>query len=170
MDKSRDDRFGMQVPVAADGLQAWSVETDIGLRCQCDQIDTAAYVPADHDFGGCLEFTKTGDTQFIIPRLPHALYAKQRIGVRFRLKAVSGPMPTVCIAARPALQHCETMLKSDPVLLDRHQIVATLFAVIGMGTDSAMPADRDIGLCLTGAIGGTLRVAEVDVFDIALAL
>ncbi len=98
MNKAITDGLVLMPPPFAAGLGLWSRENGIaGSGSYLGQAN-AAFVPADQDFGGCLELQKTQAVQKLrcfqqIPFQP-GMYLR----VTARVKAVSGALPSVRIA------------------------------------------------------------------------
>ena len=98
MNKAITEGLVLMPPPFSAGLNLWSRED--GLTGQGSWLgqSNAAFVPSDQDFAGCLELTKTLSTMKLrcfqsIPFEP-GLYLR----VTARVKAVSGPLPSVRIA------------------------------------------------------------------------
>ena len=83
------------------GLHHWSSQDGPPGQDDYDNEPNAAFVPADQDFSGCLEPTKTQTVQklraFYQTPLSPGCYRR----IRTRMKLVSGAFPTVSIAGWP---------------------------------------------------------------------
>ena len=98
MNKAITDGLVLMPPPFSSGLSVWSSENGTPGGVTYDTVGTAAIVPSDLDFGGCLELLKTDSVQRIrytgeTPLLPGCY-----LRVTARVKAVSGPFPSVRIA------------------------------------------------------------------------
>ncbi|RMD91334.1 MAG: right-handed parallel beta-helix repeat-containing protein, partial [Alphaproteobacteria bacterium] len=93
---------GLNPPPFADGLDVWSREDGTPGTATYANASDAAFVPADQDFGGCLEIQKTETTQRLRYMGQTPITAGQYLRVTARVKAISGPMPAVRIAGYPA--------------------------------------------------------------------
>ena len=99
MNKIVTDGVLLIPPKFAAGLDVWSSQDGTpGSDTYANNLN-AAFVPADSDFGGCLELVKTEPVQALryigeTPLLPECY-----LQVRVKVKAVSGPFPAVRIAA-----------------------------------------------------------------------
>ena len=137
----------------------------------------AAFVPADQDFEGCLELQKTVATQKLrcfqqIPFQP-GLYLR----VTARVKAISGPLPQVRIAAYAANSSGNNITTADQqgpsVSLTTYGQVVTVSAIIASGnrtgvdmTWGTLPVYGHLGLDLTGPTGGVVRIDDIQVEDV----
>ena len=98
MNKAITDGLVLNPPAFGDGLAVWSSENGTPGSVSYDAVPTAAAVPGDVDFGGCLELLKTESVQRLrymgeTPLLPGCY-----LRVTARVKAVSGALPSVRIA------------------------------------------------------------------------
>ncbi|MGR3367035.1 MAG: glycosyl hydrolase family 28-related protein [Sagittula sp.] len=141
---------------------------------------SAAFVPADQDFGGCLEIQKTSGTQKLRymgqTPLPPGCYLR----VTARVKAVAGALPSVRIAGYPAtaggaaVGGVVTVGASVP-LTDYGEVVE-VSAIVGAGNRGGVDlvwgtgaAYGHFGIDLTGANGGVVRVDDLVIEDITAA-
>ena len=98
MNKAITEGLLLMPPPFSGGLDVWSSEDGTPGSATYDGATNAAFVPADQDFGGCLELVKTEDTQKLrymgeTPLLPGCY-----LRVTARVKAISGNLPSVRIA------------------------------------------------------------------------
>ena len=63
MNKAITDGLVFMPPAFANGLSVWSSEDGTPGSTTYDSLGTAAVVPADTDFGSCLELLKTASVQ-----------------------------------------------------------------------------------------------------------
>ena len=63
MNKAITDGLALMPPPFVNGLDVWSSEDGTPGSDTYDGAGNAAFVPADQDFGGCLELVKTQSTQ-----------------------------------------------------------------------------------------------------------
>ncbi len=99
MNKAITDGIVFMPPAFANGLNVWSSGDGTPGSPTYDGSGTGAFVPADADFGGCLEILKVSTTQQLrymgqTPLLPGCY-----LQIKARVKAISGPLPEVRIAA-----------------------------------------------------------------------
>ncbi len=177
MNKAVTDGLILMPPAFADGLDIWSSEDGTAGTATYEGASNAAFVPADQDFGGCLELTKTETTQRLrhmgkTPILPGCY-----LRVTVRVKAISGNLPSVRIAAWAGAaddSHVPGLPESGPaVLLTGYGEVRTVTAIIGSGLRGGVdmvwgtaPAYAHVGLDLTGANGGVVRIDDLVVEDV----
>jgi hypothetical protein len=176
MNKAITDGIVFMPPAFEDGLDVWSSEDGTPGSASYDNDSNAAIVPADQDFGGCLELLKTQATQKVrymgeTPMLPGCY-----LQVTARVKAVSGNLPGVRIAAYAVDAggaHVVGLTETGATItLDAYGEVATVTAIIGTGARSGVdmawgtvPVGAHIGLDLTGATGGVVRIDDIVIED-----
>ena len=177
MNKAITEGLVLMPPPFSAGLQLWSREDGRpGQGSYLGQAN-AAYVPADQDFSGCLELQKTATTQKLrcfqqIPIQP-GLYLR----VTARVKAMSGALPSVAIAAWAGSSSGTNVTTADQVgpavALTSYGAVVTVTAIIGSGNRQGVdmvwgtsPAYGHFGLDLTGANGGVVRIDDITIEDV----
>ncbi len=177
MNKAISEGLVLMPPPFSAGLDLWSRED--GLVGQGSYLgqSNAAFVPSDQDFGGCLEITKTQSTMKLrcfqaIPFQP-GLYLR----VTAKVKAISGPFPTVRIAGwaeNSSGGNVGTAVQTGPsTLLTTYGEVVTVSAIIGSGDREGVdmvwglaPVLGHLGLDLTGNTGGVIRIEDIVVEDV----
>jgi hypothetical protein len=140
----------------------------------------AAFVPADANFGGCLELLKTDSTQ----RLRHMGQTPLPVGcylrVTARVKAVSGALPSVRIAGFAATAGGAAVpgvtTEAAAVPLTSYGAVVEVSAIIGTGNRNGVDmiwgteaAYGHFGLDLTGPNGGIVRIDDIRIEDVTVA-
>jgi len=167
-------------PAFAEGLDVWSSEDGTPGSATYDGAANAAFVPADQDFGGCLELLKTQSVQKLrwmgqTPILP-GVYLR----IRARVKAVSGIFPDVRIAAFAADSNGDNIASLTQVgpttTLGQYGDVVEVSAIVGTGARGGvdMPwglsaAYGHFGLDLTGGSGGIVRIDDIEIEDVTSA-
>jgi hypothetical protein len=177
MNKAISEGLVLMPPPFSAGLNLWSRED--GLTGQGSYLaqSNAAFVPSDQDFGGCLELTKTVGTMKLrgfqaIPFQP-GLYLR----VTAKMKAVSGPFPSVRIAGwaeNVSGGNVATAVQTGPsTLLTTYGEVVTISAIIGSGNREGVdmvwglaPVLGHLGLDLTGNTGGVIRIEDIVIEDV----
>lgn len=177
MNKAITEGLALMPPAFSQGLDVWSREDGTPGSVTYDGAADAALVPADQDFAGCLELQKTEATQ----RLRHMGQTPILVGcylrVTARVKAVSGNLPEVRIAAWAgdgSEAHVPGLIETGPsVALTAYGRVETVSAIIGTGTRTGVdmawgsaPVYAHIGLDLTGPDGGVVRIDDLVVEDV----
>ncbi|PZR01091.1 MAG: hypothetical protein DI533_08540 [Cereibacter sphaeroides] len=177
MNKAITDGLVLMPPPFSAGLNLWSRENGTsGAGSYAGQAN-AAYVPADQDFGGCLELQKTATLQKLrcfqqIPVQP-GMYLR----VTARVKAISGNLPTVRIAGYAATSaggNVATAQQTGPeVTLTSYGSVVTVSAIVGSGNRpgnnmvwGTAPVYGHFGLDLTGPVGGVVRIDDIMIEDV----
>ena len=99
MNKAITDGIQLMPPAFEFGLNVWSSEDGTAGSATYQGASNATLIAADADFGGCLELFKTSATQKLrytgeTPILPGCYWR-----ITAKVKAVSGPLPSVRIAA-----------------------------------------------------------------------
>ncbi|MGA0282544.1 MAG: right-handed parallel beta-helix repeat-containing protein, partial [Paracoccaceae bacterium] len=85
-----------------DGLGVWFGGDGTPGSATYDKINHAVFVPADADFGGCLEIEKTNSTERLRYSGKTPIQAETYIRVTARLKCITGNLPAVRIAGYAA--------------------------------------------------------------------
>lgn len=176
MNKAVTDGLVLMPPPFEAGLNLWSREDGLPGQGSWANQPNAAFVPADQDFGGCLEVQKTTATLKLrsfqqIPFRP-GMYLR----VTARVKCLSGPFPSVRIAAFAAATNGANVASAiqigPTVALDQYGEVVTVQALIGSGNRSGVdmvwgtaPAYGHFGIDLTGATGGIVRIDDITIED-----
>ncbi len=159
------------------GLDVWSSGDGTAGSDTYAAALNAAYVPADQDFGGCLEIQKVSTIQKLrymgqTPILPGCY-----LRVTARVKAISGNLPSVRIAgwAGDASDSNVAGLTEEATqtTLTSYGQVLEVSAIVGTGNrggvDMVWPspvAYGHFGLDLTGANGGVVRIDDLEIEDI----
>lgn len=177
MNKAVTDGLVLMPPAFEAGLNLWSREDGRPGQGSWANQPNAAFVPADQDFGGCLEIQKAASLTKLrcfqqIPFLP-GMYLR----VTVRVKCLSGALPEVRIAGYAAAangSNVATAVQTGPtVALPGYGQVVTVSAIIGSGNRGGVgmvwgtaPVYGHLGLDLTGANGGILRIDDITVEDV----
>ena len=140
MNKAITDGIVLMPPGFAGGLDVWSSGDGTPGSTTYDGSGNAAFVPADQDFGGCIEILKseaiqklryTGET----PLLPGCY-----LQIKARVKAISGALPSVRIAAWAGGAggvHVPAVVQTGPaVSLTTYGKVVEVSAIVGSGARS----------------------------------
>jgi len=178
MNKAITEGLVLMPPPFSAGLTLWSREDGRPGQGSYAGQSNAAFVPADADFAGCLELQKTTSVQKLrsfqqIPMQP-GLYLR----VRVRVKALSGPLPSVRIAGwagSASGTNVTTAQQTGPaVALTSYGQVVEVTAIIGSGNRRGVdmvwglaPVYGHIGLDLTGTNGGVVRIDDITIEDVS---
>ncbi len=177
MNKAITDGLQLMPPPFAAGLGLWSSGDGTPGSPTYQGAPNAALVPADPDFGGCLELVKTQAVQKLRHMGQTPLLPGMYLRVRARVKAVAGTLPSVRIAAwagDAAGANVAGVPQTAPaVALDSYGTVVTVEAIIGSGNRGGVtlpwgtrPIYAHVGLDLTGPNGGTVRIDDIEVTDV----
>lgn len=176
MNKAVTEGLILNPPPFANGLSVWSSGDGVPGSPTYDGAANAAFVPSDPDFGGCLELLKTVATQKLrwmgqVPILPGCY-----LRVTARIKAVSGALPGVRIAGYAALANGAPVpgltLTAATTTLTSYGDVTEISAIIATSTRGGVnltwngAAYGHLGLDLTGANGGLVRIDDLTVEDV----
>ncbi|TMM51162.1 glycosyl hydrolase family 28-related protein [Sulfitobacter sabulilitoris] len=177
MNKAITDGVLLMPPAFANGLDVYSSGDGTPGSDTYDADANAAFVPADQDFGGCLELFKTQGTQKLrytgqTPLLPGCY-----LRITVRIKAVSGNLPSVRIAGYAALgtgAAVPGVVTTGPsVALSSYGEVVEVSAIVGAGARGgvdmvwgAQAVYGHFGLDLTGQNGGVVRIDDIVIEDI----
>lgn len=177
MNKAITDGLVLMPPPFSGGLDVWSREDGTPASARYDGAADAAFVPADQDFGGCLEILKTEDTQRLrwtgeTPILPGCY-----LRISARVKALSGPMPNVRVGAwagaAGGVEVTGLPLAGPATTLTSYGEIVEISAIVGTGTRMGVDLQwgtealyGHFGLDLTGASGGAVRIDDLVIEDI----
>ncbi len=180
MNKAITDGLVLMPPPFSNGLAVWSSGDGTPGSATYVGATNAAFVPADQDFGGCLELVKTQTTQKLrhmgeTPILPGCY-----LRITARVKAIAGNLPGVRIAAWAGAGGgaalADVVTTGPTVQLSAYGEVVTVSAIVGTGTRGGvdMPWGRSavyghFGLDLTGPNGGVVRIDDIEIEDITSA-
>ena len=178
MNKAITDGVLLMPPAFANGLDVWSSGDGTPGSDTYDNAPNAAFVPADQDFGGCLELQKTAGTTRLrymgqTPLLPGCY-----LRVTARIKAIAGNLPTVRIAGFAARANGSSVgglgTAGDAVTLTTYGSVVEVSAIVGAGNRSGVdlvwgtePVYGHFGIDLTGPNGGVVRIDDLIIEDIS---
>jgi hypothetical protein len=138
---------------------------------------SAAFVPADQDFGGCLEIQKTEGTQRLRYMGQTPLQPGCYLRVTVRIKATAGALPNVRIAgfAGDASDDEVTGVPTSgaSVALPGYGEIVEVSAIVGGGdrggVDLVWGTDAvygHFGIDLTGPNGGVVRIDDIQIEDV----
>ncbi|QPZ92336.1 glycosyl hydrolase family 28-related protein [Thioclava electrotropha] len=167
-------------PAFAEGLDQWSSEDGTPGSTTYESTGNAVLVPADADFGGCLEMLKTQTVQKLRYMGDTPILPGTYLRIRARVKAVSGNLPEVRVAGYAATgsgAHVTGVVEVGPmVALQSYGAVVEVSAIVGTGSRDGvdMPWGLDavygyFGLDLTGANGGVVRIDDIEIEDVTEA-
>lgn len=162
------------------GLSRWSSGEGTAGSPSYTSAPNAAVVAADADFGTCLEVLKTSGTLRLRHMLETPYLAGMYLRVTARVKVLSGNMPSARISCLPVNGSGAAIgglvPTADAVALTSYGAVVTVSAIIGSGARAGVdlvwgtaPAGVHVGLDLTGATGGVVRIESLQVEDITSA-
>ncbi|CUH75368.1 glycosyl hydrolase family 28-related protein [Tropicibacter naphthalenivorans] len=181
MNKAITDGIVFMPPAfSADTLGQWSRGDGTPGSDTYANLATAAFVPADQDFGGCLEIQKTTSTQTLRYMGQTPLPVGTYLRITARVKATAGALPQVRIAgwAGDAGGNAVTgiPLTATSKSIDAYGEIVEVSAIVGSGQRGGvdMPWGTDpiyghFGLDLTGANGGVVRIDDIIIEDITSA-
>lgn len=176
MNKAVTEGLILMPPPFADGLAVWSSGDGIPGSPSYDGAANAAYVPSDPDFEGCLELLKTASTQKLRWKgntpVINGLYLK----VSARVKAVSGALPSVRIAGFAATSGDAAVpgvvVNGPSVTLTTYGEIVEVSAIIATASRTGVDMKwhgvhhGHVGLDLTGATGGVVRIDDLRIEDV----
>ena len=176
MNKAVTDGLILMPPPFAGGLNVWSSGDGTPGSPTYDGAANAAYVPSDPDFEGCLELLKTSTTQKLRWMGQTPVLNGCYLRVTARVKAMSGALPTVRIAGFAATAGNAAVpgvtVTGPSVALTTYGQTVEVSAIIGTahrgGVDLVWAGVHHgfVGLDLTGANGGVVRIDDLTVEDV----
>ncbi len=177
MNKAITDGLVLMPPPFSAGLTLWSSGNGVPGDPAYQGQPNAALVTNDQDFAGCLELQKATTTQKLRSFAQTPFQPGMYLRVTARVKAVSGNLPAVRIAAW-AGSITSTNVGTVPqtgaaIQLTAYGEVVTVQAIIGSGSRQGVdliwgttPVYAHIGLDLTGANGGVVRIDDLVIEDV----
>lgn len=176
MNKVITDGLVLMPTPFADGLDVWSSGNGTPGSDTYEQSGNGAFLPADQNFGGCLEFIKTDSVAKLRYMGQTPVQPGCYLRVTARVKCVSGALPDVRIAGWAGQSgggHLNGVVEVGPsVSLTGYGDVVEISAIIGTGQRTGVDmvwADAEyghIGLDFTGPNGGVVRVDDIEIEDI----
>lgn len=162
------------------GLANWSRSDGTPGSDTYASLGTAAYVPADQDFGGALELQKTDPIQALRYMGQTPLPAGCYLRIRARIKAIAGNLPSVRIAGWAGdinnAQITNVANFGPSVSLTSYGEVVEVSAIVGAGQRPGVDmiwgpgaVYGHFGLDLTGPTGGIVRIDDIEIEDITSA-
>ena len=168
----------MPLPFSA-GLGVWSRGDGTPGSDTYATNGDGVFVPADQDFGGCMELNKTQSTTRLrymgeTPILPGCY-----LRITARVKAIAGDFPTVRIAAWAGLnggaEATGEPTSGPATTLTSYGEIVEISAIVGTGDRTGVDlvwndaAYGHFGIDLTGPNGGVVRVDDLIIEDITSA-
>ncbi|MCX7286623.1 MAG: glycosyl hydrolase family 28-related protein [Rhodobacterales bacterium] len=177
MNKAITDGLVLMPPPFSAGLNLWSREDGTPGSGSYQGQPNAALVTNDQDFAGCLELLKTDATQKLRSFAQTPIQPGLYLRVTARVKAVSGNLPSVRIAAWAGdvgAANVATVTQTGPaVQLTTYGEVVTVSAIISPASRTGVTLAwtpqvvyAHLGLDLTGANGGVVRIDDIVVEDV----
>ncbi|MDA7967015.1 glycosyl hydrolase family 28-related protein [Ruegeria sp.] len=177
MNKAITDGIVFMPPAFADGLGVWSSGDGTPGSPTYDGSGSGVFVPADADFGGCLEIFKTNVTQQLRYMGQTILLPGCYLQVKARVKAISGPLPSVRIAGwagGAGDAHVSGVVEQGPATqLTGYGTVEEITAIIGTGRRDGVDMSwgptalyGHFGLDIEGPNGAVVRVDDIEITDI----
>ena len=174
------DGLILMPPAFSAGLNLWSRENGTPGSGSYAAQPNAAFVPADQDFGGCMELQKLQTTQKLRSYAQTPIRPGLYLRVTARVKAIAGSLPTVRIAGWAGSisgANVSAVPQTGPeVALTAYGEVVTVSAIIA--TSSRQGVDMPwggaavyghFGLDLTGPNGGVVRIDDLVIEDVTEA-
>lgn len=180
MNKAITDGILLMPPAFAGGLNVWSSGNGTPGSDTYHGAANAALVAADADFGGALELHKTSATQKLRYMGETPLLPDTYLQIRARIKAISGNLPNVRIAAwagGAGGAHVTGVTEvGAATTLTTYGEVVEVTAIVGPGSrggvDMAWGTGAlygHFGIDLTGPSGGVVRIDDIEIIDITSA-
>lgn len=158
------------------GLDVWSSGDGTPGSDTYDGSGLGVFVSADQDFGGCLEILHTGSPTKLRYMAETPILPGCYLQIKAKVKAVAGPLPSVRIAGwaggvAGAFVGTATPSATATTLTTYGQVVE-VSAIIGTGPRTGVDmvwSDAlygHIGLDITGATGGIVRIDDIEITDV----
>ncbi|MGR3343919.1 MAG: glycosyl hydrolase family 28-related protein [Paracoccaceae bacterium] len=180
MNKAITDGLVLMPPAFAGGLDVWSSGDGTPGSATYEFDPNAALIAADADFGGCLELLKANATQSLRYMGQTTILPGCYLRITARVKAISGNLPSVAIAAwagGAGNAHVGGLVEVGPsVSLTAYGEVVEVSAIVGTGLRGGVDMVwgtsaiyGHFGLDLTGSNGGLVRIDDILIEDITSA-
>ena len=174
------DGLQLMPPGFGAGLSVWSSEDGTPGSASWANATNAAIVPADQDFGRCLEIYKTATTTRIRFRGETPMIPGVYLRVSARLKVMAGALPQARIAAWAGdgqRNHVANVPQAaQAVTLPNYGEIVEISAIVGVGARNGVdlswgtvPVYGHFGLDLTGPNGGSVRIESIRIEDVTSA-
>lgn len=167
-------------PAFRAGLGVWSRSNGTSGSATWANAANAALVPADQDFGTCLEVLKQSTTTSVrfmgeTPMIPGVYFR-----VSARVKIVAGALCSVRIAGwagNGSRNHVSGLVEEGPTTaLTTYGEVVEVSAIVGVGARRGVdlswgtePIYGHFGIDLIGSNGGAIRIESIRIDDITSA-
>lgn len=162
----------------SDGLAAYSDGNGTAGSSSYATSSNGVFVPADQDFGGALEILKTDSTQLLRYKGQTPIVAGCYVQIKARVKAISGNLPSVRIAAYAAQSNGSVLsgVVTQGALtgLTTYGEVVEISAIVGIGNrdgvDMVWGANAGyghFGIDLVGQNGGVVRIDDIEINDVS---
>ena len=177
MNKAITDGIVFTPPEFSNGLDVWSSGDGTPGSPTYDGSGSGAFVPADADFGGCLEILKVDTVQQLrymgqTPLLPGCY-----LQIKARVKAISGPLPEIRISAwagGAGELHVSGLAEQGPsTQLTEYGAIHEITAIVGTGQRAGvdLPWNTSVlyghfGLDIEGSNGAVVRVDDIEIADV----
>ncbi|MGN7869162.1 glycosyl hydrolase family 28-related protein [Paracoccus sp. 22332] len=167
-------------PAFRGGLNAWSMTNGTPGSPTWGSADNGALVPADQDFGTCLEVMKQQTTTSIRFMGETPLIPGVYLRVSARIKAVAGALCSARIAGwagNGSRAHVDGLVEVGPTVpMTAYGDVIEVSAIVGVGSRQGVnmawgtaPVYGHFGLDLVGANGGAFRIESIRIEDVTAA-
>ena len=177
MNKAITEGLVLMPPPFSAGLNLWSSGNGRPGDASYLGAPNAALVSSDQDFGGCLELQKSATTQKLRSFAQTPLRPDMYLRITARVKAVSGNLPSVRIAAwvgDVSEANVSGVVQAGPeVALTQYGEIVTVEAIVGAGNRTGVTMAwgtagvfAHVGLDLTGSTGGVVRIDDLVVGDV----
>jgi hypothetical protein len=176
MNKAITDGLVFMPPPFVNGLDVWSSGDGTPGSDTYAVSGTGAFVPADQNFGGCLEILKTQTTTKLRYMGETTILPGCYLQIKAKVKAVAGAFPSVRIAGwagGPGSSHVNGLVEVGPsVQLTTYGEVVEITAIVGTGKRTGVDMVWNgaifghFGLDLTGPNGGAVRVDDISIEDV----
>lgn len=162
----------------SEGLEAYSNGNGTAGSPSYATSGNGFFVPADQDFGGALEIVKTDSTQRLRYKGQTPIDPGCYVQVKVRVKAISGNLPSVRIAAYAARSNGSAIpgvvTEGAVTPLTAYGEVVEVSAIVGIGNRDGVDmvwgptADYGhFGIDLVGQNGGVVRVDDIEINNVS---
>lgn len=177
MNKAITEGLLLTPPAFSNVLDVWSRGDGTPGTATYQGYATAAFVPADQDFNGCLEVLKIEPTQRLRYMGETPLQPGCYLQIKARIKVISGNLPIVRIAGFAGDASGNPVpgvtLTGPSVALQSYGEIVEVSAIVGTGARSGVDmiwggeaVYGHFGLDLSGPNGGVVRIDDLEITDV----
>lgn len=174
------DGLQLMPPAFRAGLSVWSQAHGTPGSPTWAAAPNAALVPADQDFGTCLEINKTASTTRIRFMGETPMFPGVYLRISARVKALAGPLPSVRVGSWACDRRGNNIPGvrqiTDATAVPGYGEIIEVSAIVGVGERNGVDLSWGpqasygyFGIDLIGPNGGSVRIESIRIEDVTSA-